>query len=56
MAKQKSIPNQTDSLDTHENFILLELKTNFEKIKYHMISETSYRGFIHSEGVKDAGK
>lgn len=33
VANQKSIPYQTDRLDMHENFILLKLRNNFERIK-----------------------
>lgn len=56
VANQKSIPYQTDTLDMHENFILLKLRNNFERIKYDMISETSYRGVMYSERVNNVGK
>lgn len=56
VANQKSIPYQTDRLDMHENFILLKLINNFERIKYDMISETSYRGVMYSERVNNVGK
>lgn len=56
VANHKSIPYQTDRLDMLENFILLKLRNNFEKIKYDMISETSYRGVMYSERVNNVGK